>query len=95
MKYVEMTIEEALRYCKGNVSEKVLVAVYDLSDANGIAAFQQKRKSECEDIISQAETIAKECDNFINALKCFSEKQDLRMIQPRGVMTTILFHPRE
>ena len=44
MKFVEMTIEEALKYCKGNKNENVLVAVYDLEDKNGMAAFQKNVK---------------------------------------------------
>ena len=53
-----MTIEEALKYCKGNKNEKVLVAVYDLEDKNGIAAFQKKYKDDGDKIIKQAAPIA-------------------------------------
>lgn len=86
-----MTIEEALKYCKGNKNEKVLVAVYDLSDQYGISSFQKKSKTECEDIIRAAKTIGRECDELIESLRCFSVKQDLMEIHPEGKMTTILY----
>lgn len=95
MKFVEMTIEEALKYCKGNKNEKVLVAVYDLEDKNGMATFQKKCKDDCENIIKQAATIAQECDDFIDSLRCFSVKQDLKAIRPTGHVATILFYPLE
>lgn len=95
LKFIEMTIEEALKYCKGNKHEKVLVAVYDLEDQNGIADFHKKCKGDCENIIKHAATIAQECDDFIDSLKCFSVKQDLKSIRPTGSMATILFHPLE
>lgn len=95
MKFVEMTIEEALKYCNGNKNEKVLVAVYDLEDKNGMAAFQKKCKDDCENIIKQAATIAQECDDFIDSLRCFSVKQDLKEIRPKGHVATILFYPLE
>lgn len=90
-----MTIEEALKYCKGNKNEKVLVAVYDLEDKNGMVAFQKKCKDDCENIIKQAATIAQECDDFIDSLRCFSVKQDLKEIRPKGHVATILFYPLE
>lgn len=92
MKFVEMTIEEALMYSRGNKNEKVLVAVYDLEDHYGSAHFQKKNKDECEKIIKKAQTIAKECDNLIKSLKCFSQKQDLKAIRPAGTMATILYN---
>lgn len=96
MKYVEMTIGEALEYYRGNKSEKVLVAVYDLEDEYGISSFQKKNRKECEDIIKSSKTIGREyCDEIIEALRCFSVKQDLESIRPKGIMTTILYRQRE
>lgn len=92
MKLVEMTIEEALMYSRGNKNEKVLVAVYDLEDCYGLASFQKKDRNECENIIRKAKTIAKECDDLINSLQCFSQKQDLKAIRPAGTMATILYN---
>lgn len=92
MKLIEMTIEEALTFAKGNKNEKVLVAVYDLEDQKGIAAFSQKDQQECENIIKEAETVAALCDNFINGLRCFTAKQDIQKIRCVGKMSTILIH---
>ena len=38
-KYVEMTVEEALEYSRGNKNMKVLVMVSDMESTNDIAAF--------------------------------------------------------
>ena len=90
MKYIEMTIEDALRYCKGNKKETVLVAVYDMEDECNLSSFNRKNKKECEEIIRKAETVAKMCDDFVSGLRCFSVKQDLKRIEPRGKSHTIL-----
>lgn len=84
-----MTIDEALQLNRGNKHMKVLVAVSDLS-GNDISLFQRKTKRECENIIKEAETVARVCDDFIDSLRCFSVKQDLKRIKPVGKMSTIL-----
>ena len=88
-KYVEMTIDQALELNRGNKNMKVLVAVNNL-ETDDIAAFVKKTRYECEDIIKEAETIARVCDDFIDSLRCFSVKQDLKRIKPAGRMSTIL-----
>lgn len=85
-----MTIEEALKYANGNKDARVLVAVYDFEEENGIAAFHKKTTDECENIIKEAETVASLCDDFIRGLRCFSVKQNLMNIKPKGKMSTIL-----
>lgn len=90
MHYVEMTIEEANEYYKGNTGKIVLVAVQDL-EKNEVAEFVKRGKCECESIINEAETIARVYDDFINQLRVFTEKQtDIRNILPRGKLSTIL-----
>ena len=84
-----MTIDEALKLNRGNKYMKVLVAVNDLAK-DEVVAFQKKNKRECENIIKEAETIARVCDDFIDSLRCFSVKQDLKRIEPVGKMSTIL-----
>ena len=42
MEYIEMTIEEALEYNKGNKAQVVLVAVKDLEKNEGITEFIRK-----------------------------------------------------
>lgn len=89
MRYVLMDIDEAVKYCKG---KKVLVAEQDLEN-NEVVGFERKTFQECKDIIERSETIAKICDDFLNQLRVFSEKQlDLMNIKPIGTMSTILVH---
>ena len=89
MRYVLMDIEEAVKHCKG---KKVLVAEQDLEN-NEVVGFERKTFQECKDIIERSETIAKICDDFLNQLRVFSEKQlDLMDIKPIGTMSTILVH---
>ena len=90
---VEMTIEDALKYFDGNKKEKVLVSVYNMEDQYGIAFFQPKDKKDCEAIIRKAETIAKMCDDLIEGVKCFSVKQDINRLKPKGISHTILVVP--
>lgn len=90
MQYVEMTIEEANKYYKGSTGKTVLVAVQDL-ESNEVAEFVRRGKSECENILNEAETIARVYDDFINQLRVFTEKQpDIRNIISRGKLSTIL-----
>lgn len=95
MKYVEMTIEEALEYSRGNKAQVVLVAVRDLErdeQDSEITDFVKKSKKECEDIIRSAETIARSYDEFINQVKVFTRKQiDLKNIKQHGKESTILY----
>lgn len=93
MEYLEMTIEEALEYSRGNKAQVVLVAVKDLEKSEEITEFIRKSKNECEEIIRNAETIAKLHDEFISQLKVFTRKQiDLKNIKPYGRESTILYH---
>lgn len=91
MQFIEMTIEEALEYNRGDKSKIVFVAIQDL-EKNEVPIFMQKDKNECENIIRRAETIARVCDDFVNQLRVFSKKQvDIKNIEPHGRLSTILF----
>ncbi len=93
MEYIEMTIEEALQYSRGNKAQVVLVAVRDLEQDSEITNFVRKSKNECEDIIRNAETIARSYDEFISHLKVFTKKQiSLKDIRPYGKESTIFYH---
>lgn len=90
MQYIEMTIEEALKYNRGNKSKIVLVAIQDLENEE-MTEFVKKSRYECENIIMEAETVARVYDDFVNQLRVFTEKQmDIRNITPRGKLSTIL-----
>ena len=90
MKYIEMTVEQALKLSRGNKNMKVLVAVYDLENDNEIVPFEKKSRLEYEKIIKKSKTIARIPDDFIGSLRCFSIKQDLKSIEPKGKMSTVL-----
>ena len=87
MKYVEMTIDEALKYN----AKKVLVAVQDLEEEESCVSFVPKTRCEYEEIIKEAETLVQVTDDFVKQLRAFTIKQpDIRNISPHGKLSTIL-----
>lgn len=88
MKYIEMTVEEAMKYC--NKHDKVLVAVQNLESEDTDAVFVQKRKKDYGDIFRDAKTISSMCDSLIRELSVFTEKQDLANIQSKGLHKVVL-----
>ena len=88
MRYVEMTIEEAMKRC--NKNKKVLVAVQDLEDDNVDIAFIQKGRNEYQTIFEDVKTVASACDDFVKQLRLFTEKQNIYNVEPRGVQKIIL-----
>ena len=88
MRYVEMTIEEAMNRC--NKNKKVLVAVQDLEDDNVDIAFVQKGRNEYQTIFEDVKTVASACDDFVKQLRLFTEKQNICNIEPRGFQKIIL-----
>ena len=93
MKYVEMTVEEAMKRC--NKNDKVLVAIQDLSDENADIIFSKKRRDEYESIFEDVKTVASACDDFVKQLKLFTEKQNIYNIEPRGYQKIILLRQLE
>lgn len=92
MEISEETIESAIELLRKSKGKKALVAIQDLEDQDDdVVAFYPKLKSECEEIINEAATIASVCDGFVHKLNTFTEKQrDLLDIQPKGKQSTIL-----
>lgn len=88
MRYVEMTIVDAIKYC--NKNNKVLVAIQDLEDENADIVFVLKKKNEYKEIFEDVKTVASLCDDFVKQLKLFTEKQDIRNIQPYGIQRTVM-----
>ena len=88
MKYVEMTIEGAMKRCKKN--DKVLVAIRDLEDDNFNEVFVKKRKEEYDSLFDDVKTVASACDDFVKQLSLFTEKQNVCNIEPRGFQKIIL-----
>lgn len=88
MRYVEIPIDEAIRKCKKNA--KILVAIQDLKDDDVDIVFVQKKSSDYQEVFEDVETAASLCDDFVKQLKLFTEKQDIKNIQPYGLQKTVL-----
>ena len=88
MRYVEMTIEEAIKRC--NKNKKVLVAIQDLEDDNVDTVFVQKERSEYQSMFEDVKTVASACDDFVKQLRLFTEKQNIFNIEPKGIQKIIL-----
>ena len=87
--YIEMNTEQALKLLgkKGTV----LVAIHDLEQEDEVISFVKKTKAECAEVVKNAKTITRFCDDIINGLNCYSYKQpDIRNIIPVGKVKTIL-----
>lgn len=90
MKYVEVTIEQALEMNKGDKNSNVLVAINNLEE-DDVVAFVRKTRTECENIIKDAQTLVHNCDDFMDSLMCYSKRQEnIKLIRPVGVLSTIL-----
>ena len=88
MRYVEMTIEEAIKRC--NKNKKVLVAIQDLEDDNVDTVFVQKERSEYQSMFEDVKTVASACDDFVKQLRLFTAKQNIFNIEPKGIQKIIL-----
>ena len=88
MKYVEVSIEEAMKRCKKNA--KVLVAVQDLEDDNVDVVFIQKGRNEYQSMFEDVKTVASACDDLVKQLRLFTEKQNIYNIEQRGIQKIIL-----
>ena len=88
MRYVEMTIEEAMKRC--NKNKKVLVAIQDLEDENIDVVFVQKEKKEYRSMLEDVKTVASACDDFVKQLRLFTEKQNIYNVEPHGLQKIIL-----
>ena len=88
MRYVEMTIEEAMKRC--NKNKKVLVAIQDLEDDNVDTVFVQKERSEYQSMFEDVKTVASACDDFVKQLRLFTENQNIFNIEPKGIQKIVL-----
>ena len=87
----EDNIDDAIALLKESKGKKVMIAVQNLEDEDVNVAFVPKEKAECQKIIETAATVAISKDKFLKQLSIFTEKQrDLKHIQPRGYLKTIL-----
>ena len=88
MRYVEMTVENAMKIC--NKNDKVLVAIQDLEDDDCDILFVKKRREEYDSLFNDVKTVASACDDFVKQLRLFTEKQNIFNIEPRGRQKIIL-----
>ena len=89
MKYVEMTVEEAMKKCNKNT--KVLVAIQDLEKEDDEIVFVQKKKREYGSIFEDAKMVMSMCDDFMKQLNVFTEQQpNIPNILPRGYQKIVL-----
>ena len=88
MKYVEMTIEEAIKKCKKNA--KILVATQDLADESIDVIFVQKRGSDYKEVFEDVKTVASLSDDLVKQLNLFTEKQDIMNIRPYGIRRIVI-----
>lgn len=74
MKYMEMTVDEAIEELQKSKGKRVMVAIQDL-EHDEPTLFFPRLKAECETMIYNAETIASACDEFVKQLRLYTEKQ--------------------
>lgn len=93
MEYVIMSLEDAKRVAKKDAI--VLVAKQDLENLDCNVGFEKKKFGDCHNILEEAATIAKVCDEFANQLRVFSETQTDIINSNKGKLTTMLFSKLE
>lgn len=88
-RYIEMTVEEAMKCCDKN--KKVLVAIQDLENDDVNIGFVKKNRDEYSQIFEDVKTVASICDDFAKQLRCFTEKQNnLPNVKPVGEQRIVL-----
>ena len=87
MEYIIMSLEEAKKVAKKDAV--VLVSKQDLENPDCNIGFCKKRFCECHNILEEAATIAKVCDDFAAQLRVFS---DIQLDVPKGTLYIILFN---
>ena len=88
MKYVEVSIEEAMKRCKKNA--KVLVAEQDLENDDCEVIFISKGKKDYGELFKDVQTAASLSDDFVKQLRLFTEHQDILNIRPQGIQKIVL-----
>lgn len=88
MRYVELSVDEAIKKCKKNA--KVLVAIQDLEKEDCDVVFVPKYKKEYDELFNDIKTVASLRDDLVNQLRLFTEYQDVLNIRPRGVEKIVL-----
>lgn len=94
MPYIEMTLEEAIRYVEAGLIDpntKVLVLTQNLERNEDDIPFRKKTKVETLEIIQNCKTFAKlEDGSCTNRLRAFSVPQNIHKPKRKGELNTIL-----
>lgn len=88
MRYVEVSIEEAMIRCRKNA--KVLVAEQDLEQEDCNIFFVKKEKKDYAELFKDVKTAASLSDELIEQLRLFTEHQEIPNIKPVGVQKIVL-----
>ena len=88
MRYVEISIEEAMKRCKKNA--KVLVAEQDLENEDCDIIFVTKGRKEYGDLFKGIQTAASLSDDLVKQLRLFTERQEIPNIRPHGIQKIVL-----
>ena len=88
MKYVEISIEEAMKRCKKNT--KVLVAEQDLENDDCEVIFISKGNKDYGELFKDVQTAASLSDDLVKQLRLFTEHQDILNILPSYGKESIL-----
>lgn len=88
MRYIEISIEEAMRRCKKNA--KVLVAEQDLEKEDCEVIFVSKIKKDYDKLFEDIQTAASLSDEWMEQLRLFTERQEIPNIKPKGVQKIVL-----
>ena len=88
MKYVEVSIEEAMKRCKKNA--KVLVAEQDLENDDCEVIFISKGKKDYGELFKDVQTAVSLSDDLVKQLRLFTEHQDILNIRPQGIQKIVL-----
>lgn len=88
MKYVEISLQEAMKRCKKNV--KVLVAEQDLENEDCNIIFVKKEKKDYDKLFANIKTAATLSDELMEQLRLFTEHQEIPNIRPVGVQKIVL-----
>lgn len=88
MKYVEVSIEEAMKRCKKNA--RVLVAEQDLEQEDCNVIFVKTEKKDYDKLFADIKTAATLSDELMEQLRLFTERQEIPNIKPIGVQKIVL-----
>ena len=94
MPYIEMTLEEALKYVEAGLIDpntRALVSTQNLEKEENIIPFRKKTRMETLEIIQNCKTFAKlEDGSCTNRLRAFSVPQNIHKPKRMGELNTIL-----